>query len=93
MQEPGRIFVYRTPPCYHLDFLRHDLALLTGHDEVRYSKLCDVRPLKPFTDDIRQMYSIPPDTPEISETPEDVACPPKYRQYFHVNFKKQFYVE
>ena len=72
MQEPGRIFVYRTPPGYTLDFLKHDLALLTGYNEVRYSKQCDVKVLKPFTSDIRQMYSIPPFSHELSETPEEI---------------------
>lgn len=93
MQQPGRQFVYRTPSGYQQEFLKFDLAVLTGCNELRYDKKCDIRPLTVFTAEVRERYGIRQSEEGLSDTPEEVVCPAKYKQYFAQNFKKQFYVE
>ena len=96
MQVKDRIFVYRTPSGYNQEFIKHDIGALLNHNKsVQYSKDCDVRPLQPLTSEVRMKFNILPNTKNLSETPEEVSkmCPPKFRNYFRQNFKKQFYVE
>jgi hypothetical protein len=94
MQQPGRQFVYRTPGSFNQEFLVFDLALLTGYNELRKEReRCEIRPLTVFTAEVREMYGIRQNEEGLSDTPEEVVCPAKYKEYFAQNFKKQFYVE
>ena len=52
-----------------------------------------VKPVQPFSTDIRQKYGIAIDEPNLGETPEDPACPKQYSGYYSQNFKRQFYIE
>jgi hypothetical protein len=93
MQVKDRHFIYRTPSGYNQEFIKNDLGILLGTDKIKYSKDCDVKPVKPLTKDIRLKYNILPNTKNLSETPEELKeCPLKYKEYFRQNFKKQFYI-
>lgn len=94
MQQPGRQFVYRTPGGYTQEFIKFDLAVITGCNELRYDReKSEIRPLTVFTAEVRERYGIRQNEEGLSDTPEEVVCPVKYKQYFAQNFKKQFYVE
>lgn len=77
MQQKDRIFIYRTPSGYNQEFIKHDLGILLNQSNLLYSKECDVKPLQPLTSEVRKKYHIPPNTENLSDTPDEVnkVCP------------------
>jgi hypothetical protein len=78
LQVKNRMFIYRAPYGYKLEFVQDDIALLVGHkrdEEFEWKRVngmsmnqaCDVKPVNPLTTREKEKYGVPKDIMILSE--------------------------
>lgn len=92
-----RYFVYRTPFGYNQEFIKSDLGILLNDTKLQTSQKCEVKPLQPLIQEVKNKYNIDAKAEGLYEesqtTKINKMIPPKFINYFKQNYKRQFYVE